>query len=59
MSDLILIFGVGLAVFDSSWKAIKEFHNVVKQIADLKSAFSIIQIKQQILDKTLPQELKI
>ena len=59
VSDLVLIFGVGLAVFDSSWKAIKEFHNVVKQIADLKSAFSIIQIKQQVLDKTLPQELKI
>jgi len=56
-SDLVLIFGVGLAVFESSWKAIKEFHNLVKQIADLKSAFSIIQIKQQILDKPSSQQL--
>ena len=59
VSDLVLIFGVGLAVFESSWIAIKEFHNVVKQIADLTSAFSIIKIKQQVLDKPLPKELNI
>ena len=42
-----------------SYSSREEIVNVVKQIADLTSAFSIIQIKQQVLDKPLSQELNI
>jgi len=54
-----LIFGMALSVMEKSWCAVKEYANFIKQVANMKSAFSIIQTTQNLLDKPQAKQLII
>lgn len=59
IGDFALVFGLTLTLTEDMWRAATSFQDVLREIGDLKSAFSILHEKQDNLDLPLAQSLRI
>lgn len=59
IGDFALVFGLTLTLTEDMWRAATSFQDILREIGDLKSAFSILHDKQENLDLPIAQPLHI
>jgi len=59
IGDFAFVLGLTLALSEDMWRATMSFQDVLREIGDLKSAFSILFEKQENLDLPIAQPLRI
>ncbi len=59
VGDFAFVLGLALTLSDDMWRAIMSFQDFLREIGDLRSAFSIIYIPQENLDLPHAQPLHI
>ncbi len=57
--DFVFVMTVTFFVVDNIWKLVSEVGDFVGKMGDFKSSFSILQIPQDLIDKTEAKNLKV
>lgn len=59
IGDFAFVMGLALTLSEDMWRATMSFQDILREVGDLRSAFSILYEKQDILDLPTAQLLRI